>query len=150
MVLAGMAQLMAFSSITYVLYHALPNWVMSRMASIYQLALQAAIVGGTVLWCVAADMLGIRIALFLTGISLIAGLATKVRFPLKAGNKEIDVTPSMHWPNPELIVNPEFEHGPVLVQIEYKIDSNYKYDFSCAMKDLGTIRKRDDTFLRDF
>ena len=39
MVLAGIAQLMAFSSFTYVLYRALPNWVMSRVASVYQLVL---------------------------------------------------------------------------------------------------------------
>jgi Transmembrane secretion effector len=49
MVLAGIAQLMAFSSFSYVLYRTLPNWVMSRVASVYQLVLQASIVGGTVL-----------------------------------------------------------------------------------------------------
>jgi MFS family permease len=47
MVLAGIAQLMAFSSFSYVLYRTLPNWVMSRVASVYQLVLQASIVGGT-------------------------------------------------------------------------------------------------------
>jgi hypothetical protein len=49
MVLAGIAQLMAFSSFTYVLYRGLPNWVMFRVASVYQLVLQAAIVGGTLM-----------------------------------------------------------------------------------------------------
>ena len=43
MVIAGIAQLMAFSSCTYVLNRTLPNWVMSRVASVYQLVFQGAI-----------------------------------------------------------------------------------------------------------
>jgi MFS family permease len=146
MVIAGIAQLMAYSSFTFVLYRTLPNWVMSRVASVYQLVLQAAIVGGTVLWGAAADRLGIRIALLLTGVMLAAGLMTKTRFPLRAGNEDVDVSPSMHWPLPTLLVKPEFEQGPVLVQIEYKIDPKHQDEFSHAMKDLSIIRKRDGAF----
>jgi hypothetical protein len=119
---------------------------MSRVASVYQLVLQAAIVGGTVLWGAAADRLGIRIALLLTGVMLAAGLMTKTRFPLRAGNEDVDVSPSMHWPLPTLLVKPEFEQGPVLVQIEYKIDPKHQDEFSHAMKDLSIIRKRDGAF----
>ena len=150
MILAGIAQLMAFSSFTYVLYRALPNWVMSRVASVYQLVLQATIVGGTVLWGATADKLGIRIALLITGIALVAGLITKLKFPLHAGVGEIDVSPSMHWPDPALVIEPELEHGPVLVQIEYKIDPIRQYEFALAAKDLGSIRKRDGAFFGEF
>jgi MFS family permease len=146
MVIAGIAQLMAFSSFTFVLYRTLPNWVMSRVASVYQLVLQSAIVGGTVFWGAAADRLGIRIALLLTGIALAAGLITKTRFPLRAEKEDVDVSPSMHWPFPTLLVKPEFEQGPVLVQIEYKIDPKHQDEFAHAMKDLSIIRKRDGAF----
>ena len=151
MVLAGIAQLMAFSSCTYVLYRGLPNWVMSRVASVYQLVLQATIVGGTILWGATADKLGIRLTLLITGIAIVAaGLITKLKFPLQAGEgrggAEIDVSPSMHWPEPILVIEPELEHGPVLVQIEYKINPNRQYEFALAMKDLGSIRKRDGAF----
>ena len=146
MVLAGIAQLMAFSSCTYVLYRGLPNWVMSRVASVYQLVLQATIVGGTVLWGATADRLGIRITLLITGIAIVAGLITKLKFPLQAGEGEVDVSPSTHWPEPALVIEPELEHGPVLVQIEYKIDPTRQYEFALVMKDLGSIRKRDGAF----
>lgn len=146
MVIAGIAQLMAFSSFTFILYRTLPNWVMSRVASVYQLVLQSAIVGGTVFWGAAADRLGIRIALLLTGMALAAGLITKTRFPLRAGKEDVDVSPSMHWPFPTLLVKPEFEQGPVLVQIEYKIDPKHQDEFAHAMKDLSIIRKRDGAF----
>ena len=93
-----------------------------------------------------ADKLGIRIALVITGIVLAAGLTTKLKFPLQAGQGEVDVSPSMHWPDPALAIEPELEHGPVLVQIEYKIDPAHQYEFALAAKDLGSIRKRDGAF----
>ena len=31
------------------------------------------------------------------------------------------------------LVNPELEQGPVLVQIEYKIDPKYRKEFAAAM-----------------
>ena len=48
----------------------------------------------------------------------------------------------MHWPYPSLIVEPEFEHGPVLVQIEYKINPKRQEEFAHAIKHLGMIRKQ--------
>jgi MFS family permease len=146
MVLAGIAQLMAFSSLTYVLYRTLPNWVMSRVSSVYQLVFQGTIVAGTVLWGTIADRLGIRIALLITGMALVAGLITKLKFPLRAGEGEVDVSPSMHWPEPALVIEPELEHGPVLVQIQYKIDPVHEHEFAMAVKDLGSIRKRGGAF----
>jgi hypothetical protein len=145
MVLAGIAQLMAFSSCTYVLYRGLPNWVMSRVASVYQLVLQATIVGGTVIWGAAADKLGIRITLLITGIAIVAAGLMKVKVPSPVC-REVDVSPAMHWPEPALVIEPELEHGPVLVQIEYKIDPTRQYEFALAMKDLGSIRRRDGAF----
>jgi Transmembrane secretion effector len=93
MALAGIAQLMAFSSCTYVLYRTLPNWVTSRVASVHQLVFQGAIVAGTVLYGVTANRFGIRIALLITGMALVAGLIAKLRFPLRAVEEEVDVSP---------------------------------------------------------
>jgi predicted MFS family arabinose efflux permease len=47
MIVAGIAQLLSYSSFSFVLYRSLPNWVMSRVASVYQLILQTAIVSGS-------------------------------------------------------------------------------------------------------
>ncbi len=68
---------------TYVLYRGLPNWVMSRVASVYQSSFASTIVGGTYFGCKTADKLGIRITLLITGIAIVsAGLITKLKFPL--------------------------------------------------------------------
>lgn len=146
MLLAGIAQLMAYSSFSFVLYRSLPNWVMSRIVSVYQLVLQAAIVGGSVLWCLTADGLGIRIALLLAGILLISGLVTRLKFQLKSSNVVEDVSTSSPWPFPALLVEPDLKQGPVLVQIEYQIDPSKISEFVSAMEDLSIIGKRDGAF----
>lgn len=82
--------------------------------------------------------------------SVLAELTTKLKFPLQTGRGGVDVSPSMHWPDPVRAIEPELEHGPVLVQIEYKIDPAHQYEFALAAKDLGSISKRDGVFLGIF
>jgi hypothetical protein len=113
---------------------------------VYQLVLQAAIVGGSVLWGIVADKVGIENALLLAGIVLPIGLVAKIKLPISAGIKMVDVTPSMHYPSPLLPYEPELDQGPVLVQIEYKIDPARQEDFGAAMNQLSIIRKRDGAF----
>jgi MFS family permease/quinol monooxygenase YgiN len=145
MVLAGIAQIMAFATLGFVLYGSLPNWVIARAASFYQLVLQAALVAGSVAWGLIADQFGISTALLSASAALAVGLLVKLRYPLKA-DKEIDVSASMHWPIPQLLSQPNLDQGPVLVQIEYKIDPSKLQEFTKAMQDLSTIRKRDGAF----
>jgi hypothetical protein len=119
---------------------------MSRVSSVYQLVLQAAIVGGSVLWGLVADKIGIENALLLAGLVLPIGLAARIKLPLTGGTKMVDITPSMHYPSPLLPYEPDLDQGPVLVQIEYKIDPSRQEDFAAAMNRLSTIRKRDGAF----
>jgi hypothetical protein len=56
----------------------------------------------------------------------------------------------MHWADPALVIEPELEHGPVLVQIQYKIDAVHEHEFALAVRHLGSIRKRDVAFFGEF
>jgi MFS family permease len=134
MVLAGVAQIMAFATLGFVLYGSLPNWVIARAASFYQLVLQGALVAGSIAWGLIADQFGIRTALLSASAALAVGLLVKLPYPLKS-DKEIDVSPSMHWPVPQLLSQPNLDQGPVLVQIEYKIDPSKLQEFTMAMQD---------------
>ncbi len=146
MVAAGISQLMSYSTFSFVLYRTLPNWVMSRVASVYQLVVQSAIVAGSMLWGTIADTLGIEFALIFAGLALAIGLIAKLKFPLSGGTKVVDLSPAMHYPAPPLSHEPELDQGPVLVQIEYKIDPQHEKEFASAMNQLGIIRKRDGAF----
>jgi MFS family permease len=145
MAVAGVSQIMAFASISSALYSSLPNWVTARVASFYQLILQASLVGGSVAWGAIADQSSLRTSLFIAAGVLAATLATALKFRLGA-IKEIDISPSNKTPSPNLLVEPEPEQGPVLVQIEYIIEPQKSEEFLRAMYDVGIIRKRDGAF----
>ncbi len=56
---------------------------------------------------------------------------------------ESDLTPSLHWPEPHLILEPKPEHGPVLITMEYLIDPPQSGQFAKAMRALSVVRRRD-------
>ena len=62
------------------------------------------------------------------------------RWPLRTG--AIDVRPSRHWPEPELAVEPEPGHGPVLVTVEYRVPHERAEEFRKAMEFVGRSRRR--------
>ena len=50
------------------------------------------------------------------------GLLAALRYRIIL-DEELDLTPSLHWPEPHLILEPKPDQGPVLVTVEYLIDS---------------------------
>ena len=73
---------------------------------------------------------------------MIVGIAASLRHTLIDGD-ELNLTPSALWPEPVVVLEPNPEEGPVLVQIEYWIDPNQAREFRRAMRDLRRIRRRD-------
>ncbi|MEO9321203.1 MAG: MFS transporter [Nitrososphaera sp.] len=145
MVVAGTAQLMSYASLGYSLYGSLPNWVTARVASFYQLVVQAALVGGSIAWGSIADVVGVRISLIVAAASFGAGLAIRYRYRLM-GEKAPDLSPSVRWPASELISSAGYDEGPVMVLIEYVIDPARIEEFTAAMDRVSVIRKRDGAF----
>jgi quinol monooxygenase YgiN len=96
---------------------------------------------GSVIWGEIASRYGLRLALFVAGLALLA--AAIVTFPMRLGTPGLDTTPSQHWPEPKIIVEPDPEYGPVLITMEYQVDPARGADFARAMKELERIRRRD-------
>jgi hypothetical protein len=85
---------------------------------------------------------GIPIALLAAGAGLILGLLVATRYRL-AGGASLDLTPSLHWPQPAVVIEPAAEHGPVLVTVEYRIERMHAEDFVQAMREVRLERLRD-------
>ena len=58
----------------------------------------------------------------------------------------LDLTPSMHWPEPVLAQEVEQDRGPVLVTVEYLIRPEDRTPFMEALGKLGNERRRDGAF----
>lgn len=139
----GVAWMAVNSNLNTAAQTSVPAWVRARAMALYLLVFQGAMAVGSVIWGEVASRFGLRIALLIAGIALCAAAAATSRLRLTGGSGEPDVTPSLHLPEPALLVERHPDHGPVLVTVEYFIDRERAAEFARAMEVLRRIRRRD-------
>jgi MFS family permease len=142
LVATGVCWMTVNSTLTTATQTSVPGWVRARALAVYLLVFQGAMALGSVIWGAVATRIGLRAALFYSGIALVIAAAATFRWRL-AGLREFDTRPSGHWPEPILVIERHEEHGPVLVTVEYRIDLASAREFSRAMQPMRTIRRRD-------
>ncbi|MDP8980398.1 MAG: MFS transporter [Acidobacteriota bacterium] len=138
----GMGWMAINSSLNTAAQTSLPAWVRARALGAYILVFQGAMAIGSVIWGAVASRFGLRSTLLAAGIAIICGALLTARFRL-AGHRELDTTPSPHWPEPQLMRDTDPERGPVLVTVEYFIDPAHASEFIAAMREMRRIRRRD-------
>ena len=142
MVAGGVAWLTLLSIFNTSIQVVVPSWVRGRALALYLLIFFGAMAGSGALWGMVAEFLGIPLTLLCTAAGLVTGLFVTGRFPMTP-EKELDVTPSMHWPEHNIMIRLQPGDGPVLVTVEYIIDPERAQDFRMAMRALGRVRRRD-------
>jgi hypothetical protein len=98
--------------------------------------------GGSAVWGAIATHQDLKAALLYSAGGMALGLLAARRYRVIL-DEELDLTPSLHWPEPHLILEPKPEQGPVLVTVEYLINSRDSREFARAMRALSVIRRRD-------
>lgn len=141
MLAGGIGWMSVNSTLNTAAQTALPAWVRARALAVYLLVFQGAMAIGSIIWGEVASRYGLRFTLFMAGLALLAAAA--VTFRLRLGGAEIDTTPSQHWPEPNIIVEPDPEHGPVLITVEYLIEPERGAEFARVMSEMERIRRRD-------
>lgn len=142
LVAGGAAWMAIMSSLNVAAQIAAPSWVLSRALGVYQLVFQGGIAIGSALWGTVAEHLGNPTALLGAAIGLGVGLIAAPRYRLTAGEK-LDLTPSSHWPEPNVVIELRPDDGPVLITVEYRIEPTRSRDFAKVMHDLSRARRRD-------
>ena len=145
MVAGGMAWITIMSTFNVGAQVTVPSWVRARALAVYGLMFQGGTAIGSTLWGIVADHVGLPMALVSAAATLILSLAAMGRYRLKLED-EIDLTPSPHWPEPVLSMNPSPDSGPVLVTIEYAIDPARAREFVSAMQGVRSLRLRDGAY----
>jgi MFS family permease len=97
MIVGGVAWLTLLSSFNTSIQVSVPSWVRGRALAFYLLVFFGSMAGGGVLWGTVAEFIGIPLTLLCTAAGLMGGLFVTGRYPMTP-EKELDVTPSMHWP----------------------------------------------------
>lgn len=142
MVAGGVAWISIMSSLNVAAQLAVPNWVQARSLGFYQLIFQGGIAVGSAVWGLMAEHLGNATALLGAAIGLLVGLVAGLRYRLITGGK-VDLTPSLHWPEPTVMIELRPDDGPVLITVEYQIDPERSPEFTKAMHALSLVRRRD-------
>jgi quinol monooxygenase YgiN len=90
-----------------------------------------------------------RYGLLIGHLSAAAGALLAVpltwRYKLQTG-ANLDLTPSMHWPEPVLAQPVENDAGPVLVTVQYRIAPKDREVFLDALDKLERERRRDGAY----
>ncbi|HEY0735968.1 MAG TPA: MFS transporter [Herpetosiphonaceae bacterium] len=119
-----------------------PAWVQARALGVYLLVFQGGFAGGSAVWGVVADRLGVQTALLIAAGLMVLGVLTARRWPLMTDD-ELDLNPSQHWPAPVLAWEPDLEAGPVMITVEYRIAQPQQAAFVQAMREVQILRLRD-------
>lgn len=141
MLVAGAAWVIVMSGLNLAAQSSVAPWVRARALAVFLTAFFAASTLGSLAWGAAAQRWGAPTALGLAAIGMVVGVLAGLRFKLCTA--AADFTPSRHWEDPELLVPPEPDAGPVMISIEYTIAPERSLEFRDAMRPLGSIRLRD-------
>lgn len=144
LLLLGGAWITALTTLNGVAQAILPNWVRGRGLSIYLMAFNGAMAGGSLGWGALADGAGVVSTLWISaaGMLLVAFALYRVRLP----HAEVDLGASNQWPEPLLAEPVPFDRGPVLIQIDYRVTREDLPRFVTAINELSGERRRDGAY----
>ncbi len=142
LLLAGGAWLSILSSLNVAIQTVVPGWVRARALSAYMLVFFAGLAGGSSLWGLIAARAGTRAALLGAAGGTVLGLAATFRYRLVSG-EGLNLAPSRQWPAPLVGHDLDYDRGPLLVTVEYRVPPEDREAFTTAMADVRRIRLRD-------
>lgn len=142
---AGVSWITVLASLSVSAQVALPDWVRGRGLATFVTVLFGAMTLGSAVWGQIAGMIGIPDAHFLAAAGILISIPLTWRWKLQTG-AGIDLTPSMHWPTPVLTHEVEYDQGPVLVTVEYRVESENREAFLASLKRLSRERRRDGAY----
>ena len=138
----GVAWIVVLSNLNVAAQTVTPSWVRARVMAVYLLVFMGGLAAGSAVWGFVAARFGVSAALLLAAIGLVIGPLLTWRFRL-IGNENISLAPSMHWPEPVMMIDTEASEGPAITLVEYRIDPKTAEEFLRAMKEMRRIRQRD-------
>ena len=141
MVFAGLPWMAVTSTLQAELQLVLPAWVRARGLAMYTVTFMGSNAVGALLWGLAADRLGLQLAILLAAGVMLIGVASAsvLRVP---ETDHLDVQPAIYWTDARLGFDPEPQSGPVLVVVHYTVAPERQAAFLEAMGQLRRSRLR--------
>jgi MFS family permease len=136
----GMGWISVTSSVNAHAQLLLPNWTRARALAFMNVTFQGGQAIGSVLLGTLAGALGVEAAFGTAGVLEVAGaIAGSIWLALPPLG---DVESAHYWPEPNLVIEPDPNSGPVLVTVEWRIDPSDAEEFEQAMRPLRRARRQ--------
>ena len=143
MLAAGAAWIVFISLVSALMQSLAPDWVRARVLAVFMLVFQGGLAAGSALWGGVAAREGVQYALLWAGLGIIA--TTALGLVARLPDATTDVSPWNHWRMPVVVEDArlEFDEGPVLVTVEYRVNRGQAPEFIKAIRAYGRVRRRD-------
>ena len=138
---AGAAWVCVLASLSAGTQSTAPAWVRARAVSMNLVATQASLALGSAVWGALASAAGIRTALAASAGMMLLLYALIRGFRVEMGT-EADVMPRVQVPDLAIAIEPLPDDGPVLIQLEYRIEPHDRKAFLLAIKAVEPTRRR--------
>ena len=138
---AGMAWVYVFASLSAGTQSSAPAWVRARAVSMNLVATQGCLAVGSAVWGALASGVGTQWALGASAAAVIVLQWVYRRVRVEMG-QEADVVPGVRLPELAIAAEPLPDDGPVLIQLEYRIDPDQRDAFLKAIQSVGPTRRR--------
>lgn len=142
MLVGGGAWIAQMSGLNVAAQFATASWVRGRALAMYAVVFQGSMFVGTTTWGSVATWWTTRLALLVAAGVLLASMVLAIRYRL-APTEKMDLTPSMHWPRPQLAIDPTQSDLPAFVSVEYEVEPSDQAAFMAAMQEVRRMRLRD-------
>ncbi len=118
-----------------------PRWVAGRTLAAFQASIAGGVAIGSWLWGYVATFVGVDGALMISGLGMAATVLLGVLMPVPPTTESADpATDPLADPEVRLAITPR--SGPIVIEIEYRIDPAQARDFYSAMQHVQLVRSR--------
>jgi len=141
----GSSWITCMSTLSVAAQSSFPNWVRARSSAVHLIVVQGSLALGAFMWGQITVAYNADFALRVAagGLLLTLGL-TKWLAVNRA--MQLDLTPSTHWHDHQLAVEPGDDDGPVVITVHYQVPAENVTAFMDAIAKLRVIRLRDGAF----
>jgi MFS family permease len=122
-----------------------PRWVAGRALAAFQAAIAGGVAVGSWVWGYLATHFGLENTLLISGMVLVTSplLARWMRMPPVGGRNEQVMEPIA---DPEVRLNLSARSGPIVIEIEYRVDSAQARLFYAVMQRVQLSRQRNGAY----
>ena len=138
---SGAAWVTVHASLSTGTQSSVPAWVRARAVGMNLVAVQACLAIGSPAWGLLAAATDTRVALAASS-ALLLMLVLLIRGVRVRMGSEADVTPGSTLPELDIDAEPGPDDGPVLIQIEYRVEPEAREAFLRAVRAMGPVRRR--------